>query len=110
MVISIKSMVRQCLPKPLHRPVVFQGGNSKDARRMAGRVTDCLFMNGNTNKGFKEIMDDSISSAIDVGRDPKELKFGANGFCIVRDTVEEATETLRDNYCQCRCRSRQRFW
>lgn len=26
------------LPKPLHRVPVFQGGNSKDARRMAGRI------------------------------------------------------------------------
>lgn len=84
------------LPKPLHRPVVFQGGNSTDARRMAGRVSDCLFMNGNTNKGFKEIMDDSKAAAVESGRDPSELRFGANGFAIVRDTLEEATETLRD--------------
>lgn len=84
------------LPKPMHRPVVFQGGNSTDARRMAGRVSDCLFMNGNTNKGFKEIMDDSRAAAVESGRDPGELRFGANGFTIVRDTMEEATETLRD--------------
>ena len=84
------------LPKPLHRVVVFQGGNSKDARRMAGRVTDVLFMNGNTNKGFKEIMDDSRASAVESGRGPSELQFGANGFCIVRPTMEEATDTLRD--------------
>ncbi len=84
------------LPKPLHRIVVFQGGNSKDARRMAGRVTDVLFMNGNTNKGFKEIMDDSKAAAVESGRDPSEIRFGCNGFCIVRDTMEEATETLRD--------------
>ena len=63
---------------------------------MAGRVTDVLFMNGNTNKGFKEIMDDSHASAVESGRDPSELQFGANGFCIVRDTMEEATDTLRE--------------
>jgi len=84
------------LPKPLHRPVVFQGGNSKDARRMAGRVADCLLMNGNTNKGFSEIIEDSRLSAVESGRDPSELKFGANGFCIIRDTMSEASETLRD--------------
>lgn len=84
------------LPKPLHRVTVFQGGNSKDARRMAGRVTDVLFMNGNTNKGFKEIMDDSKASAIESGRDPSEIQFGCNGFAIVRPTMQEATETLRD--------------
>ena len=63
---------------------------------MAGRVTDVLFMNGNTNKGFKEIMDDSRAAAVESGRDPSEINFGCNGFCIVRDTMEEATETLRD--------------
>lgn len=84
------------LPKPLHRPIVFQGGNSKDARKMAGRVSDCLFMNGNTNKGIKEIIHDSQAAAIESGREPEELKFGVNGFCIVRDTMEEATHTLRE--------------
>ena len=84
------------LPKPLHRVVVFQGGNSADAQKMAGRVSDCLFMNGNTNTGFKKILDGSIAAAVESGRNPNELRFGANGFCIVRDTMEEATQTLRD--------------
>ncbi len=84
------------LPKPLHRITVFQGGNSKDARRMAGHVADVLFMNGNTNKGFREIIEDSKAAAVESGRDPDEVKFGCNGFCVVRDTMEEAAETLRD--------------
>ena len=84
------------LPKPLHRIVVFQGGNSKDARRMAGHVADVLFMNGNTNKGFREIIEDSKAAAVESGRDPDEVRFGCNGFCIVRDTMEEAADTLRD--------------
>lgn len=84
------------LPKPLHRIVVFQGGNSKDARRMAGHVADVLFMNGNTNKGFREIIEDSKAAAVESGRDPDEVKFGCSGFCIVRDTMEEAADTLRD--------------
>ena len=84
------------LPKPLHRPVVFQGGNSTDAREMAGRVTDCLFMNGNTNDGFNEIISDARQSAVASGRDPNELKFGCNGFTIIRDSMKEATEQLRE--------------
>lgn len=84
------------LPKPLHRIVVFQGGNSTDAQKMAGRASDCLFMNGNSNAGFKAIMSGTISAAIASGRDPSELQFGANGFCIVRPTMKAATETLRD--------------
>lgn len=84
------------LPKPLHQVPVFQGGNSMDARRMAGRVTDVLFMNGNSNEGFTAIMNDSKAEARKVGRDERELRFGANGFAIVRDTEDDALETLRD--------------
>jgi FMNH2-dependent dimethyl sulfone monooxygenase len=84
------------LPKPVHEIPVFQGGNSVDARRMAGRVSDVLFMNGNTNEGFTKIMDGSKAEAEAVGRDPGELRFGSNGFAIVRDTEQEAVEVLRD--------------
>jgi FMNH2-dependent dimethyl sulfone monooxygenase len=84
------------LPKPVHQIPVFQGGNSKDARRMAGRVSDVLFMNGNTNAGWTSIMNDAKAAAKEGRRDPKELRYGANCFTIVRDTEEEAVETLRD--------------
>ena len=84
------------LPKPLHRVTVFQGGNSVDARKMAGRVSDVLLMNGDTNAGFKKIMGGAIDAAKESGRDPNELKFCVNGFCIVRDTMEEASEALRE--------------
>jgi FMNH2-dependent dimethyl sulfone monooxygenase len=84
------------LPKPVHDIPVFQGGNSVDARRMAGRVSDVLFMNGNTNEGFTKIMDGAKAEAVAVGRDPGEVRFGSNGFAIVRDTEEEAVEVLRD--------------
>ncbi|MFC5997048.1 dimethylsulfone monooxygenase SfnG [Pseudonocardia hispaniensis] len=83
------------LPKPVHQPLVFQGGNSTAARRMAGRVSDVLFMNGNTNEGFTGIINDTRMAARASGRDESEIRFGANGFAIVRDTEEEAVETLR---------------
>ena len=83
------------LPKPAHSPLIFQGGNSKAARQMAGRVSDVLLMNGNTNDGFANIINDSRKAARASGRDDQDLRFGANGFCIVRDTEEDAAETLR---------------
>lgn len=82
-------------PKPVHRIPIFQGGNSKDARQMFGRVSDIQFMNGNTDEGFLDIINDGKAAAEESGRDPNELKFGANGFVIVRDTEEEAAEVLR---------------
>jgi len=84
------------LPKPVHDIPVFQGGNSVDARKMAGRVSDVLFMNGNTNEGFRKIIEGSLEEAKASGRDPSEVKFGSNGFAIVRDTEDEAVEVLRD--------------
>jgi len=86
----------QTLPRPLHRIVVFQGGNSHDARRLAGRCSDMLFMNGNTNAGWKSVMDGSREAAAASGRDPSEIQFGANGFAIVRPKMQQAVQQLRD--------------
>lgn len=83
------------MPKPSHSPLVFQGGNSQAARTMAGSVSDVLLLNGNSNDGFASIMNDSLKAARSSGRDERALRFGANGFCIVRDTEEEAVATFR---------------
>jgi len=79
-------------PKPKKGGIpIFQGGNSKAARKMASRVSDWYFMNGNTNSGIKEQIDDVKQLAEKEGR---EVKFALNGFVIVRDTEEEAIEQL----------------
>jgi FMNH2-dependent dimethyl sulfone monooxygenase len=80
-------------PKPLRVPEIFQGGNSFAARKMASRVSDWYFMNGNTIEGIKAQIDEvnSLSAA-----NNRKLKFGVNAFVIVRDTEEEAKQVLRD--------------
>ncbi|NGQ96605.1 dimethyl sulfone monooxygenase SfnG [Brevibacillus sp. SYP-B805] len=80
-------------PKPYVLPPVFQGGNSAAARRMAAKVSDWYFMNGNTLEGFKKQIDEIKALAATYGR---KLQYGANAFVIVRDTEEEAREVLRD--------------
>ncbi|MEH1972347.1 MAG: dimethyl sulfone monooxygenase SfnG [Nostoc sp.] len=83
-------------PKPINQnphPEIFQGGNSKAARRMAGRVSDWYFMNGNTIEGVKEQIAEVSELASLEGR---TIKFGLNSFIIVRDTEAEAHEVLRD--------------
>ncbi len=83
-------------PKPVNgRPPIFQGGNSKAARKMAAKYSDWYFINGNTIEGFKEQIEDVKALAKKEGRE-NEIKFAANGFAIVRDTEEEAVELLRD--------------
>ncbi|ANY66384.1 dimethyl sulfone monooxygenase SfnG [Paenibacillus sp. BIHB 4019] len=80
-------------PKPVVIPPVFQGGNSSAARKMASRVSDWYFMNGNTIDGFKAQIDEVKAAAAANNR---ELRVGANAFVIVRDTEEEARQVLRD--------------
>lgn len=70
---------------------IFQGGNSKAARKMAARVSDWYFMNGNTNKGIREQIEDVKSLA---EKENRVVKFALNGFVIVRDSKEEAVEQL----------------
>lgn len=80
-------------PKPLVTPPVFQGGNSSAARRMAARVSDWYFMNGNTVDGIRAQIEDVSTQAAAHGR---KLNYGVNAFIIVRDTEEEARQVLRD--------------
>lgn len=76
--------------------MVFQGGNSTDARAMAGRVSDVMLMNGDTNAGFSRIIYDTRQAARLAGRSEDELRFGANAFCIVRQSESEAIDTLHE--------------
>ena len=101
-------------PKPLHkpRPMIFQGGNSSAARRMASRVTDIMYINGNTFEKAREIAHDVKGMALKEGRVVRGVKAsqqnyrddspfndfgcGLNCFMICRDTEEEAREVYRD--------------
>ncbi|MDQ0246690.1 FMNH2-dependent dimethyl sulfone monooxygenase [Bacillus fengqiuensis] len=80
-------------PKPIHVPKIFQGGNSKAAREMAGRVSDVYFMNGNSLDQLQQQIDHVKSLA---GLNGRDIQFGVNGFVIVRDTEEEAKQVLKE--------------
>jgi FMNH2-dependent dimethyl sulfone monooxygenase len=82
-------------PKPIQdpHPEIFQGGNSAAARKMAGRVSDWYFMNGNSLEGFAEQIADVRAEAALHGR---TVKFAANAFVISRPTFSEAEEQLRE--------------
>ncbi len=83
-------------PRPVNQephPEIFQGGNSKAARRMAGRVSDWYFMNGNTVEGVREQIEEVSALARQEGR---QIKFGLNAFILVRDTEAEAHAVLRE--------------
>lgn len=68
-------------------PEIFQGGNSTAARRNGGTVADWYFANGTDLDGFTEQRDQVAHTAAAHGR---RVRFGINGFAVVRDTVAEA--------------------
>jgi FMNH2-dependent dimethyl sulfone monooxygenase len=60
---------------------------------MAGRVSDWYFMNGNTFEGIAEQVAEVGGYAAGNGRG---IRFGLNGFAVVRDTEEEAVAVVDD--------------
>ncbi|WP_109474315.1 dimethylsulfone monooxygenase SfnG [Ornithinimicrobium cavernae] len=80
-------------PQPRLQPEVFQGGNSTSARAMAGRLSDWYFMNGNTLEGAAEQIQDVGAQAAAHRR---RVRFGLNGFAVVRDTEAEAREVVEE--------------
>lgn len=82
-------------PRPISspHPEIFQGGNSKAARRMAGKYSDWYFMNGNSVEAVKAQIDEISAIARQQGR---SVKFGLNGFIILRDTEAEAHAQLEE--------------
>lgn len=81
-------------PKPINSPKIFQGGNSRAAKEMAGRVSDVYFMNGGSLGTIKKQIDEV--KALRKANGKGDIQFGVNGFVIVRDTEEEAKRVLRD--------------
>jgi len=78
-------------PQPVSKPglEIFQGGNSKAARRMAGKYSDWYFLNGNSVEGARAQIDEVKAIAREHGREG-QVKFGLNAFVIQRDTEAEA--------------------
>jgi alkanesulfonate monooxygenase SsuD/methylene tetrahydromethanopterin reductase-like flavin-dependent oxidoreductase (luciferase family) len=52
-------------------------------------------MNGNTLEGFQEQIADVRARAKKLGRED-DIKFAVNGFCIVKETEEEAIRLLQE--------------
>lgn len=82
-------------PSPTRAPEVFQGGNSTSAREMAGRLSDLYFMNGNSIAGVREQVADVRARAAAHGR-ADGIRFGLNGFAVVRDTEAEAVAVVEE--------------
>jgi FMNH2-dependent dimethyl sulfone monooxygenase len=85
-------------PDGLRHPEIFQGGNSSAARVNGALYADWYFSNGKSFEGVQEQLDDLKRIAAARGRfdGSASPRFGLNGFVIVRDTEQEARDTLRE--------------
>lgn len=81
-----------CQPAPQGDPKIFHAGNSHAARRMAARVGDVLFLNGNYLPDAAEIIESVRGYADEFGTEPP--RFAINAFLLARDTEAEAKEVL----------------
>jgi FMNH2-dependent dimethyl sulfone monooxygenase len=62
---------------------------------MGGRVTDWYFSNGKDFAGFEEQVEEVTAEAALSGRADR-VRFGLNGFAVVRETEREAQDTLEE--------------
>ena len=65
-------------PKPINPPKIFQGGNSRAAKEMAGRVSDVYFMNGGSLEKIKEQIDEV--RALRKANGKGDIQFGCEWF------------------------------
>ena len=80
-------------PTPTVAPEIFQGGNSDAARDMGARLSDLYFMNGGSVEKIGEQIADVRARAEVFARD---IRFGLNGFAVVRDTEDEARAVVEE--------------
>jgi len=82
-------------PKPTFKPhpLIFQGGSSTAARRMAAERSDFYFTNGASLEELGAQARQVKGWASDKGR---KLRVGANAFVIARDTEAEAREVHQE--------------
>jgi len=76
-------------PRPTRQPLIFQGGSSTAARRMAARYSDWYFTNGGSVADLRDQATQVKTAARALGR---TLRVGANAFIIARDTEHEARD------------------
>jgi FMNH2-dependent dimethyl sulfone monooxygenase len=79
-------------PGPKGNPQVFQAGNSVAARKVAARVSDVFFLNGNYLEDAKEIIDSVKGYAEEFGTEPP--RFAINSFLLQEQTEQKAKSTL----------------
>ena len=81
-----------CAPKPLHRPIVYAGGESDTAKALIADRCDAYVMHGDPVEVVVAKIADMSARRAALGKPP--LRYGMAAYAIVRDSEREARAEL----------------
>ncbi|UOT03223.1 LLM class flavin-dependent oxidoreductase [Rhodococcus opacus] len=88
-----------CEPSPQRTPVLFQAGASSKGMAFGGKHAEAVFINTTSVTQAKRSVEKIRQSAVDAGRDPRDIKVVALITVVVAATDKEA-QTKYEHYLQ----------
>lgn len=83
-------------PSPQRTPVLYQAGSSPRGRQFAATHAECVFVNGQSMDGVREIVSDIRSRAAALGRRPDDIKVFLGATIVTGETSKQAQEKFED--------------
>jgi FMN-dependent oxidoreductase (nitrilotriacetate monooxygenase family) len=83
-------------PSPQRTPVLYQAGSSTRGRQFAATHAECVFVNGQSKAGVKEIVSDIRGQARALGRSEDDVKVFLGATVIVGRTEAQAREKFEE--------------
>ena len=83
-------------PSVQRTPVLYQAGSSARGSRFAATHAECVFLNGQSQKGVRTIVDSIRSQAVGLGRAAGDIKMFLGATVITAQTDREAQEKFAE--------------
>jgi FMN-dependent oxidoreductase (nitrilotriacetate monooxygenase family) len=83
-------------PSPQRTPVLYQAGSSTRGRQFAATHAECVFVNGQSKEGVKDIVDDIRTKAVALGRAANDIKVFLGATIITAKTEAQAQEKFAE--------------
>jgi FMN-dependent oxidoreductase (nitrilotriacetate monooxygenase family) len=83
-------------PSPQRTPVLYQAGSSTRGRQFAATHAECVFVNGQSKEGVKDIVDDIRAKAVALGRAANDIKVFLGATIITARTEAQAQEKFAE--------------
>ncbi|ASU40150.1 N5,N10-methylene tetrahydromethanopterin reductase [Herbaspirillum sp. meg3] len=83
-------------PSPQRTPVLYQAGSSTRGRQFAATHAECVFVNGQSKDGVKNIVDDIRAQAMALGRAAADIKVFLGATIITAKTESQAKEKFAE--------------